>query len=374
MTNKLHVLFLCGWYPSRVLPNNGDFIQRHAEAVNTKHTVSVLHIITDPNLKTSIETSFEVVNNVQTHIAYIKPAKNNFKKASLFYKAFKLLLNKIDFFDLVHVNKLYPFGVLALFLKFFYKKPFIVTEHWTGYHSPDKYDIAFTEVKLSKLIAKSASFICPVSNDLKNSMLALKLHGEYTIVPNVVNTDNFTTTEKKMNAFKVLHISNMLDKHKNVSGIISTFNLFLKHLPHAELILVGEKSIQYKTLTDTLNLSDSVTFIPHIPHKDVIKEMQNAHVFVLFSNYENLPCVILESFACGTPVISTDVGGIREFFPENFGYLIQKGNQNDFLEKLIAIEKQYSFNGNDMHQYAVANFSVNKIAKMFSNLYRAALT
>ncbi len=374
MTNKLHVLFLCGWYPSRVLPNNGDFIQRHAEAVNTKHNVSVLHIITDPNLKTPIETSFEVVNNVQTHIAYIKPAKNNFKKAILFYRAFKLLLNKIDFFDLVHINRLYPFGVLALFLKFFHKKPFIVSEHWTGYHSPNKHDIGFAEVKISKLIAKSSSFICPVSNDLKNSMLALKLQGEYTVVPNVVNTDNFTTTVKKMNTFKVLHISNMLDKHKNVSGIISTFNLFLEHLPQAELILIGEKSIQYKTLTDTLNISDNVTFIPHIPHQDVIREMQNAHVFVLFSNYENLPCVILESFACGTPVISTDVGGIHEFFPTDFGYLIQKGNQDDFLEKLIAIEKQYNFNGNDMHQYAVANFSVNKIVEMFSNLYRAALT
>ena len=49
MRNKLNVLFICGWYPSRVLTNNGDFIQRHAEAVSLKQNVSVLHIITDEN-------------------------------------------------------------------------------------------------------------------------------------------------------------------------------------------------------------------------------------------------------------------------------------------------------------------------------------
>ena len=56
LKKKLHILFLCGWYPSSVLPQNGDFIMRHAEAVSSKHKVSVLHIISKPGMtKTSVE-------------------------------------------------------------------------------------------------------------------------------------------------------------------------------------------------------------------------------------------------------------------------------------------------------------------------------
>ena len=59
MNSELHVLFLCGWYPSRVSPTNGDFIERHAEAVSQKHKVSILHIITDINLAQDIEINSE---------------------------------------------------------------------------------------------------------------------------------------------------------------------------------------------------------------------------------------------------------------------------------------------------------------------------
>jgi len=55
LTKKLHILFLCSWFPSRVLPTNGDFILRHAEAVATKHKVTAIHVITDEKLKSNIE-------------------------------------------------------------------------------------------------------------------------------------------------------------------------------------------------------------------------------------------------------------------------------------------------------------------------------
>ena len=79
MSNKLNVLFLCGWYPSKVSPTNGDFIQRHAEAVSLIHNVTVIHIISDKKSKKNIDIISEVINGIETHIAYIKHFKNPFK-------------------------------------------------------------------------------------------------------------------------------------------------------------------------------------------------------------------------------------------------------------------------------------------------------
>ncbi|MGY0408180.1 MAG: hypothetical protein ACWIPJ_07490, partial [Polaribacter sp.] len=76
MTQRLHILFLCGWFPSRVFPTNGDFIERHAKAVARKHTVSILHIVSDKNLRKKTEITTKKEENITTYIAYIKKTNN----------------------------------------------------------------------------------------------------------------------------------------------------------------------------------------------------------------------------------------------------------------------------------------------------------
>ena len=63
MSIKLHILFLASWFPSRAKPTSGDFVQRHAEAVSTKHNVSVIHVVTDENLHAKIEIESKIENN-----------------------------------------------------------------------------------------------------------------------------------------------------------------------------------------------------------------------------------------------------------------------------------------------------------------------
>lgn len=367
--NKKHILFLCGWYPSRVLPNNGDFIQRHAEAVSLLHQVSVIHIISDANAISPIEFDSKVINGVHTHIAYIKPTKNSLLKFQRFRKAFFLLLKKTGNFDFVHLNKLFSFGLFALYLKWFLKKDYIISEHWTGYHSPQSQKISITEIFLSKLITKNAKYVCPVSKDLENSMKELGLKGTFARVPNVVDTKLFIPPKKQAKTpFTILHVSNMQDHHKNISGIINTIAEFKNYTTDFSLILIGENSLKYKPLVTQLDVVSFIQFIEHIPHEEVVNYMQEASVFVLFSNYENLPCVILESFSCGTPVISTNVGGVAEFFPNDFGYLIAPKDEESLLTKLKEIHSA-SFSPEKLHTYAVNHFSKDVIAKQFSNLY-----
>jgi len=369
LSNKLNILFLCGWYPSRILPYNGDFIQRHAEAVNTLHNVTVIHLITDNNIQKNIEYTSNKINGVKTYINYIKKTKNPFLKKILFYKSFKKVLKEIENIDIVHLHELYPFGLFT----FFIRKPLIITEHWTGYHEPQIKKTSFIQLFLSRLVTQRANFVSPVSLDLKKSMINAGLKGNYECVPNVVNTDLFFPQKNRKNkTFTILHVSNMFDSHKNVSGILGAFS---KLDFDFKLQLLGKSSLKYKSLAKKLNIDDKVDFIEHVPHKKVVNYMQNADVFVLFSNYENLPCVILESFACGTPVISTDVGGVSEFFPKEYGTLIPKGDQDRLIEKVKwHKENMNSIPNEKMHQYVIKNFSNNSIAKQFNILYQKAIS
>ena len=365
---------MCGWYPSNVLPKNGDFIMRHAKTVSAMHTVSVLHIISKPRIsKTEIEV--EKDNDLHTYIAYIKPSKNPFFKLYRFWFAYQALLKEIGDFDLVHLNKLYPFGLFALHLKKCKYIPYIISEHWTGYHLKEQKSLPWLEKVLSKKITANASFVCPVSNDLKKYMLKSGLLGTYEIVPNVVDTVFFKPSDTINNVFTITHISSLLDKHKNISGMLRVAKQLEDSIDSFQWNFIGGTEDPFKNLIKNLDFKkNQVCFIDHIDHKKVPDFLNASDVFILFSNYENLPCVILEAFSCGTPVIATNVGGIKEFFPKDFGFLIEQNNEDQLLQKLIEMHNNPITKSEKMHQFAIDNFSSEKIYNSFSKLYFKAIS
>ncbi|MFQ3181452.1 MAG: glycosyltransferase involved in cell wall biosynthesis [Polaribacter sp.] len=374
MSNKLHILFICGWYPSKVSPTNGDFIQRHAEAVSLNQKVTVIHIITNKEAKKNIDYTTEKINGIETHISYIKYSNNPFKKIFFFIKAFKVLLLKSEPIDVVHLNEIFPFGIFSLYLKWFKKKPYIISEHFTGYHYPQSKNIPFLEKFISTIITRNASFICPVSNDLKRSMQKLGLKGKYYRMPNVVDTAVFLATNKTPTIFTITHISNMVNDHKNIEGIIR----FIKKLEHKiddfKFKFIGKDAKMYIPFAKKLGINlEKTIFIDRLQHQEIATNLKESNLFILFSNYENLPCVILEAFSCGIPVISTNVGGINEYFPEDFGFLIDSKDEDALLHKTIEVYTNFKPNKEKMHQYVEVNFSKVTIANQFSELYNSAL-
>lgn len=374
LSNKLHVLFLCGWYPSKVLPTNGDFIERHAKAVAKKHTVTVIHLITDEKMTSLIEVVSKEERNITTHIAYLRKENNPFKKVILFRKAFLVLLERTAPFNIVHLNEIFPFGIFSLYLKWFKKKPYIISEHFTGYHQPQASKISFTQKFISKIITKNAAFICPVSNNLRDAMLALNFKGNYIKVPNVVNTSLFVPLENNNTTFTITHVSNMQNKHKNVEGFLRVIKKLESSITNFNVKLIGENSLKYKAFAERIKIDlTKIHFIDQIPHKEIVSHLQESNLFVLFSNYENLPCVILESFSCGVPVISTNVGGISEYFPKDFGFLIPKEDEITLLDKIVKVHLDFKTDKNKMHTYVKNHFSEDRIVSDFEQLYYKSL-
>lgn len=373
---NIHVLFLCGWFPSRVLPTNGDFIKRHAQAVSKFHKVSVMHIVSCANTSHKYEIESENTGNLSIHIAYVRATGNPITKLKRFWNAYIKLLAFIEPFDIIHLNEIFPFGLFALHQKRKNKIPYIITEHWTGYLENSSYKISNFHQFCLRLISKNSSFICPVSDNLRHSLEKMGVSGNFEIVPNVVNTSIFTPDSKVKNkTFTILHVSDLNDTHKNISGMLRV----AKKLKAAELEFhwkfVGGSQTPFQTLINELKLDNSCfTFTKHLKHAEIAKEMQQASVFVMLSNYENLPCVILESFSSGLPVISNNVGGIAEFFPKDFGVLINKGNEQEFFDAILKVKSNPIEKAKEMEQYTKENFSEKAIAKKFSNLYLKSLS
>jgi L-malate glycosyltransferase len=138
---------------------------------------------------------------------------------------------------------------------------------------------------------------------------------------------------------------------KNHLRLIRIFKKLVSVYPRARLQLVGEGPLKdsIERLVMEMELKDHVIFLGS--RKDARELIAQADLLILPSIIEGLPAVILEAFYCKTPVIAYDVGGIGEIVFENFtGRLVQKGNEDAFLNAIIAVLEDE----NDTHQM-VAN-------------------
>jgi len=246
---KLNILFLASWYPNRKEPQNGNFIQRHAVSVSKKCNVAALHVISVEG-KQGFEPDAKWVNGVFEVIVYFEKTSNffpirklrNYQKAH--QKGFDRILKEFDKIDLVHLNVFWRAGLFALHLRNKKDIPYIITEHWTGFLKINPYKFNRFEKHFIKKIGNSAARICPVSGDLKKAIQQFGIKNQFEVIPNVVDTDLFNlreeqnaSTQQQTGVVKILHVSTLIDKHKNVSGLLNVIaplldeiNRCLQHL------------------------------------------------------------------------------------------------------------------------------------------------
>jgi glycosyltransferase involved in cell wall biosynthesis len=100
--------------------------------------------------------------------------------------------------------------------------------------------------------------------------------------------------------------------------------------------------------------------------------MKKASALVLFSFYENLPCVILESLCCGLPVIATRVGGVPEIIQDDNGLLVDAGNEQQLLQAMkTMIEKEEAYDRKKISDAATARYAYEKVGKVIFNIYHS---
>jgi glycosyltransferase involved in cell wall biosynthesis len=109
--------------------------------------------------------------------------------------------------------------------------------------------------------------------------------------------------------------------------------------------------------------------------EEVAQKMNASHTFVLFSNYENLPLVLIEAMASGMNVIATRVGGIAEHMGFcKWNKLIDAKNEQQLLNALSESHREMNeINREEISAYATNHFSYESIGKQFMNAYDQAL-
>ena len=187
--------------------------------------------------------------------------------------------------------------------------------------------------------------------------------------------DDFFYKEQKSNTergFRFLHISCFEEPHKNVKGILNATKLLLRQRSDFELILVGtgidwQEVVRY---AKELELPDNVVhFVGEQTPAEVCRYFTESDALVMFSRYETAGITFCESWAAGTPVISTSVGIIPDCLSDTNGVLVAMEDEFDLCAKMSwMIDNHKHFNADEIRQTA-QRFTYENVGKRLYGVY-----
>lgn len=351
----MKILVITTLFPNEIQQRHGIFIEKriielrkHFPEIQITVIAPTPHYVwPHPNYRRNIKVS-EVENRNGYNVYHPKYIALpfigmylNFVTLWLSIKSFmrRKLIN-INEFDFIDCHYYYPDAVATHLLNYNVKLPTMVTARGSDLQILPKY--IWPRI-LIKWAIRHTSYNAAVSSNLKQEIQSLVPSTECEVIPNgvdqtifypLVNEEVIQLRAKYANIEQkvILMVGNLVEL-KGHSIIIP----ILQELKNSVLVIVGEGSERDKLieLVGSMNLSSRVFFEGNKPQEQLANYFRLADVSILASSSEGWPNVLLESIACGTPVISTNVGAAAEIIGQYAGELVSSRDTDSFLHAIV---------------------------------------
>ncbi len=206
---------------------------------------------------------------------------------------------------------LYPDGVAALLLGRRLGVPVVMTARgndvtlWPRYRGPRRW-IRWALNRCARVVT--------VSESLRHLLLDLGAAPEQVLsLRNGVDLEQFRplppVDRSPPQGPRLLAVGHLIERKDHALAIRT-----LAELPGAELTIIGSGPLRAElgALAQRLGLAERVHFLGPLPPPDLPAQYSAADALLLSSRHEGMANVMLESLACGTPVVACDIEGVRE--------------------------------------------------------------
>lgn len=251
-------------------------------------------------------------------------------------------------FDLIDAHFVYPDGLAAVLLGKASGRKVIVTARGTDINWYPKFKFIR---KLIRYCLKNADAIISVNEDLKDKMIALGTEADnIEVVHSGVDQNRFfpipiSEARERLGIDKnkkILLSAGRLIEGKGFQFLIKAMSLIEDDGLELFIIGSGDYKKQLAELISKLNLKNRVKLLGEMPHAELSKWYKAADLFCLTSLHEGRPNVILESLACGTPVLTMNKWGMSDLVKDGSGVLIDSYDHSVIAEGIrSAIDRRW---------------------------------
>ncbi len=328
----LRLLTFSTLYPNAARPNHGVFVEnrlRHLlasqEAVST--VVAPVPWFPSTHPRAGEWARYAQAPAQETHhgIEVLHPRFPVVPKIGMTAAPFLLYWSMLPFirrlqnegrqFDLIDAHYMYPDGVAAVWLGKKLGLPVVVTSRGTDVSLIPQYPLPR---RLIQGAIRGAAALVTVSAALKTALVALGAPDQkVTVLRNGVDTSLFRPAADRdsiraslgLKRKTLVSVGLLIDRkghHRTIEA--------MSHLPEHELLIAGEgpERARLTALIEKLGLTDRVRLLGARPHDTLPALYSAADASVLASSREGWANVLLESMACGTPVVASNIWGNPE--------------------------------------------------------------
>jgi glycosyltransferase involved in cell wall biosynthesis len=225
--------------------------------------------------------------------------------------------------------------------------------------------------------AIAANSRAAIRNAISFGVPAARLH----FLPNVVDVTRFVSVPGGRDPSITLVAAGRMDPAKRFDRFLRLIARVRVSAPEVRLraLLVGAgvEEARLRRLASDLGLAPDV-----LEMTGAVDDMPSVYargdVFVLTSDWEGTPNVVLEAMASGLPVVATAVGGVRDVVVDGVtGFVVDCANEDAMTEALLRLVADSSLRqamGERARRHVEANFAVDRLPAMLGEIYGAALS
>ncbi len=278
--------------------------------------------------------------------------------------------NKVPFFTPVFVRKPLYFIVHHLFDRSIFREVAL----------PVALPFYFIE-KLGIAVARIFRIpVMVVSQSTKAELLKHRFpERDLEIVYNCVDHDLHRPDASRRSTAPLIAYFGRLKKYKSVDHLLHAFASVLQKVPDARLLIIGEGEyrLSLEHLAVQLGMKDRVQFTGFVDEQTKVRLLQEAWFMVNPSSKEGWGLTVIESNACGTPVLASNVPGLRDAIKDGTtGILYEYGNVDELAGKMIelftdnALRKRLGMNAIDWAKTFDWNIAAQQTLKLLEQRIR----
>lgn len=259
-------------------------------------------------------------------------------------------LHKDIKFDCIDAHFVYPDGFAAALLGWVLNLPVVISARGTDINLYPSYRIIRPMIRWS---LERATGIISVCQALKNVMVELgNAPDKIRVIGNGVDVRRFEALEQKeareklglpVNAKIVVAVGSLIPR-KGYHLLISAIAEIAQRQPRLFLYIAGEGDFRsaLEALIREKGLGERVFLVGNRPNEELAWWYSAADISCLTSSREGWPNVILESLACGTPVVATRVWGVPEVIVStDLGVLVEQNSASIAAGVESALNQQW---------------------------------
>jgi glycosyltransferase involved in cell wall biosynthesis len=372
--SKQHILVMSSWYPSRIDPHVGNFVQRFAQLLVNDYNVSVIHTVADKK-SSKIEVTDTTIEGVRTVLVYYPEKKFKIGRWMQRRKALAKGFQYVEDVDLVFGHVLLPQGLQFIGAKNYYNCPLVVLEHGSYFRKEKRKKFNKIQRTILKRTSRNTQQLLAVSPLLCADMKVVFPTTQIDIVPNFIDTSLFFTKSEKATSFnKFIHISTLDEQTKNPGVLFEGFYRALKLKPNLQLtVLSDQPTALWENWVKTRGIAANVSFLGPCTWAEIGNEMQQHDALIATSHYESFGIVFAEAWSVGLPVFATSVG-IAANMPDFLGRNIPQNDSEALAQLMVSFAaSDFVFDPKIISEHA-AQYHAQSVLKQLQTIFNQQLS